>query len=137
MWGIADELELRGEYGDRDKSNEVLGALTTWKRYWERQTPPRLTYRAVGDTLEIRDFRPTYGPARYIFRAVEREILRVCDEGVSRTRVVAMAKETDPEITVAAVGTYLEQLIRAGLVIYVDKRYLALAVPESGAAQLE
>ncbi len=90
-----------------------------------------LTYRALGDVVQIEDRRDLGGARRrerHTLRGVEAAIFRACDEGASAQRIQRCLDERfDDECAIADIRAFCDDLVAHRLMCFVDGVYLSLA----------
>ncbi len=100
---------------------ELFAAVATWRGRWREGAPPFLRYRKGVDTLFVED-----GRARPVVRTTimddRARLYEWCHEAKSRERIAA-------QFTGAWVDDALQDFVTRGLMVYLDRRYLSLALP--------
>jgi ribosomal peptide maturation radical SAM protein 1 len=108
-----------------------LGALTArvveWSRRFEDGMPAVLSMSDNGDTIEIYDTRPCALARRHSLSGIDAAVYRAADPATSAGEI--RRRLTLPESKDQAVAAALDKLCKLRLVLTVNGRYLALAVP--------
>jgi hypothetical protein len=108
-----------------------LGALMSrvveWSRHFEDGMPPVLSMSAHEDTIEIYDTRSCAVARRHILDGIDAAVYRACEPAAGANEI--RRRLAFPETGSQSVQAALDKLRDLRLVLTLNDRYLALAVP--------
>jgi ribosomal peptide maturation radical SAM protein 1 len=106
---------------------EVSRSVTVWRKAWEAGEPPRLTFWAAPDLLQIEDLRNPEKPGIYNFRGTLASLYLACSDqprSVTYLQKATMLDERDEAIELAC-----EEFCHRGLMMRDGGQFLSLALP--------
>jgi ribosomal peptide maturation radical SAM protein 1 len=109
-----------------DEELEQCRALVyAWQEAWKGPKKPYLVYRKAWETIAIEDGR--FGePYRWQFRDREAALYELCIDAKRKDDIVAHFKDDAHWVDAA-----LEGFVEKNLMVHLDGKYLALALPEN------
>ncbi len=119
------EHETRGTLGD-EGYEECLALVADWKRRWrESRARPYLYYVKTWDSISVHDGRS--GNRRgYRFDGPHATIYELCADAKGRNELASAMECNDGWLEDALAG-----FVSRGLMVFVDEKYLALALPKN------
>jgi uncharacterized protein YozE (UPF0346 family) len=109
---------------DDDQYDEIFEAVGTWQYRWQQRPRPYLRYRKAWATILIDDGR-NCSPRSMTYSDEYANLYEYCADARSRKEI--SAKFDDASWLDGA----LEEFVSKDLMIYLDNRYLSLALPEN------
>jgi hypothetical protein len=104
--------------------NEIFEAVDIWQRRWHQGPRPYLRYRKALATIVIEDGR-NCSPRVTTFSDLYALLYEYCADARSRKEISARFDDA------SWVDAALEEFVEQALMIYLDGRYLSLALPEN------
>ncbi|HEX5322151.1 MAG TPA: RiPP maturation radical SAM C-methyltransferase [Capsulimonadaceae bacterium] len=114
------EYDLPGEHPSLDYVNPLKEAVYRWHC---RQGKASFTGEDTGDRIRLRDSRFSESPACAELAGLEREVFLACDEGHTLSAIASRLGREEREI-----AGVLEEFVGRRWVLFIDDRYLGLAI---------
>jgi hypothetical protein len=109
-----------------DYAAPVLAQIDSWQ---ENKGTASLSYSDRPDrVLILHDTRPCAAAFQHRLSGTDRDIYLYCDMGRPLARIIERARRVDPRIDEPAIRRTLDDWIAARLMVFLDGRYLSLAV---------
>jgi ribosomal peptide maturation radical SAM protein 1 len=109
---------------DDAQYDDIFAAVDRWQERWRLQPRPYMRYRKAWRTIQIEDGR-NGSPRMTTFSDLYAELYEYCADAHSRKEIAARFDDA-PWIEAA-----LEEFVDRDFMIYLDNRYLSLALPEN------
>lgn len=128
-----DLFSIVGEYfnplEDRPNVAELTKAALSWKKSFWGTLPPILSMEDYDGVLEIIDTRKCATLHRSRFTGLYRAVILACDAAPLESRLPeVLARDYELRPTASQLSAVLEDLRQRGLLLFMDKRILSLAV---------
>ena len=107
-----------------EQYDEIFEAVGIWQQRWHQGPRPYLRYRKAWATILIEDGR-NCSPRVITFSDLYAMLYEYCADARSRKEIAARFDEA-PWVDAA-----LEEFVDRELMVYLDARYLSLALPEN------
>jgi ribosomal peptide maturation radical SAM protein 1 len=117
------EHEMGNTLADREY-NEIFEAVGVWQHRWKQRPRPYLRYRKAWATILIEDGR-NCSPRRVKYADDYATLYEYCADARSRKDIAARFDDA-PWVEGA-----LEEFVEKELMVFLDNRYLSLALPEN------
>ena len=104
--------------------DEIFDAVGRWQERWQQRPRPYLRYRKALGTILIEDGR-NGGPHTKTYSDSYANLYEYCADARSRKEIAAQFDDA-PWLDAA-----LEEFVDRSLMVYLDNRYLCLALPEN------
>ena len=115
--------EMQNTVAD-DDYDDIFALVASWQQIWKRPNPPYLRYRKSWATIVISDGRKR--PARaFTFNDGAAALYEYCADGRSRDDIATRFNNED------WIDDALNEFLEKDLMIFLDGRYLGLALPEN------
>ncbi len=130
--GVVHNLAYSFDYQYRDPqpvqqyTEKLLKRISGWQ---ESRDSADLFFQDSGDELRVWDFRPSSHGRLTRLRGLEREGYLVCDQACSPRQLIQGLALRGLEVEVADLDGILGQALDGGLMVWMDGRYLSLALP--------
>jgi hypothetical protein len=109
---------------DDDQYQEIFEAVDVWQERWREGQRPYLRYRKAWGTISIEDGR-NCSPRARTYSDSYATLYEYCGDARSEKEI---ATEFDGAPWVDAA---LEEFVESNLMVFLDNRYLSLALPEN------
>jgi hypothetical protein len=107
-----------------DQYAEIFSLVTHWQETWDQTRPPYLRYRKSPATIVIEDGRGRL-PERFAYNDGAALLYEYCADARTAADVTAHFKNEE------WIESALREYVQRGLMIFLDGRYLSLALPEN------
>jgi ribosomal peptide maturation radical SAM protein 1 len=111
----------------------IAGAVKAWRAAYAGGRQPVLTLEDQGKHIDITDTRSCARLPRYTLAGLAREVYLACDSAPRRARLAEKVRAKAPDATEDQVEDIVARLVADRLVLEVDGRLIALAVPVTSA----
>lgn len=120
------------DYTEARNPEEYVGPTTRAIKRWQAQSESRgLVYADHGDTLAVWDFRSGAARTLTLLDGLMRDVYLFCDQCRSRKEIDGLLQTSDA--SGLCIDSFLDRLVRDRLMIYLDARYLSLAIATAAA----
>jgi magnesium-protoporphyrin IX monomethyl ester (oxidative) cyclase len=123
---------LTGEMTRNPGIQAIAGAVRAWRAAYAGGKQPALTMQDHGDQVLITDTRGCAREPRHVLAGLAREVYLACDRAPRRAKLVQTVLARTPAATGDQVADVAGRLIADRLVLELDGRLIALALPASG-----
>ncbi len=115
--------EMQNTVTDEDYE-DIFSLVADWQESWEQPEPPYMRYRKAWSTVVIEDGR-TQPAQTFTFSAGPAELYEYCADARSRGDIATRFNQAE------WIEAALQEFIEQDLMIFLDGRYLSLALPEN------
>jgi ribosomal peptide maturation radical SAM protein 1 len=112
----------------------LAGAVKAWRAAYAAGPPPALVMQDHHDHVDLTDSRRCARQPRYRLDGLTRAVFLACDRAPRRARLTQTVRARVPAATEDQVADVAARLLADRLVLEIDDRLIALAVPTSGPA---
>ncbi len=129
--GLASEFDREGiEDAAITSAIQAVRKLVEVWRERAAQNSRRLTFRDLGTSLIISDFRVERPSARFVLKAAERAIYLACVDGIDLSRLREHVAAGGWSLALEDLKAFLEEAVAEKIMFGERGHYLALAIPE-------
>ena len=111
----------------------IAGAVKAWRAAYGGGRQPVLTMADQGDHIDLTDSRSCARQPRHMLAGLAREVYLACDSAPRRARLAKTVRARTPAATEDQVADIVGQLLADRLVLELDGRLIALALPVTDA----
>ena len=109
----------------------LIEAIVQWNELFDSASPPVLETSDTGETINVRDTRPSAEKERFALGGAERDVYLACENGIAEERLYRVFGEQGTPA--AAIDRIVERLLQAKVIISLDNRLLSLGIPQPSA----